>query len=189
MDVILARKDIPHLEIEFRLGRKTRNGTFDTNVGKPIFDKVYRRLSRYPSWDSVKRTKSEIYYGEKKGHRILYDQETEEQTCIMKTTIENVDEVLQGKPLDVRISSSVETPSTYDQQKDKFPFQIMRDRTSFIRKGLSIDLSVIHGSTELDSEDALQYRIELEIIDPSSLTPATYINHYAKIDDVLKLCV
>lgn len=188
METVLTRKDIPHLEVEFRLGRKTKTGTFVTNVGKSIFDKVYRRLSRYPSWESIKRTKSEIYYGTQKGHRIVYDQDTEEQVCIMKKTIENIDESLQG-PLDVRISMSTETPSTYDQEKDKFPVQIMRDRTSFIRKGLSIDLSVVHGSEDHDSEDGLQYRIELEIIDPTTLTHETYINHYAKIGDVLKLCV
>ena len=41
-------------------------------------------------------------------------------------------------------------------------------RMSFIRKNLSIDMTVVEGDVEdLDTEDPNSYQVELEIIDPS----------------------
>ena len=176
-----------HLEIEFRLGK--RNGTyFDTNIGKDNFEKIYRRLCRYPGWDSVSTQKTSVFYGTRKGLRVVYDEEKDEQvSCISKYNVANMDQVLENQPLDVRISVSIENPATYDADRDVFTHERKRTRTSFVRKGLSIDASVVETSDK-DSENALGYQIELEIVEPHlDLDDVKIANHYQKVFDVLKL--
>lgn len=176
-----------NLEVEFRLGKKNGN-YFDTNIGKENFEKIHRRLSRYPEWESVKNQKAIIYHGARKGLRIVYDEETDEQTVVSKYNVANLDKTLTGQPFDVRISVSIENPATYDTEKDRFPVVKKRDRTSFLRKGLSIDMSIVENE-EKDSENPLVYRVEFEITDPGSITDVSLANHYQKIFDVLKLLV
>ena len=178
-----------HLEIEFRLGKKNGN-YFDTNVGKENFEKVHRRLSRYPHWDSVTTQKSTVFYGSRKGLRVVYDEEKDEQvSCICKYNFGNLDQILKDHPLDVRISVSIENPATYDTDKDVFTHERKRQRTSFVRKGLSIDMSIVE-TNDKDSESAHTYQIELEITEPpSGLDEAKLTNHYQKIFDVMKLLV
>jgi hypothetical protein len=176
-----------HLEIEFRLGKK--NGKyFDTNIGKENFEKLFRRLSRYPEWEAVRTQKATVFYGGRKGLRVVYDEEKDEQvSCISKYNVSNMDQILEGQPLDVRISVSIENPATYDLEKDVFTHERKRTRTSFVRKGLTIDASVVE-TNEKDSESALSYQIELEITEPASGLDETRIkNHYQKVFDVLKL--
>ncbi len=175
-----------NLEIEFRLGKK--NGSFfDTNVGKDNFDKIFRRLMKYPSWESVKTQKAMVYHGARKGLRIVYDEDTEEHTTISKYNVTNLDKVLDNDPLDVRISVSIENPATYDAEKDRFPVIRKRLRTSFVRKGLSIDMTIVQNDDK-DDENELKYQIELEIIKPEeSLTDVAILNHYQKVFDVMKL--
>lgn len=178
-----------HLEIEFRLGKK--NGTyFDTNVGKDNFEKVHRRLSRYPHWDSVTTQKATVFYGARKGLRVVYDEDKDEQvSCVCKYNFGNMDQVLQEQPLDVRISVSIENPATYDTERDVFTHERKRHRTSFVRKGLSIDMSIVE-TADKDSENSLTYQIELEITEPSTeLDENKLTNHYQKVFDVMKLLV
>lgn len=174
-----------NLEIEFRIGKKNGN-YFDTNIGKENFDKVHRRLMRYPSWDSVKTQKAIVYHGLRKGLRIVYDEDTDEQTVITKYNVGNMDVTLENQPFDVRVSASIENPATYDNEKDRFPTVRKRIRTSFVRKGLSIDMSIVENDDK-DSENQFVYMLELEIIDPSTLNDVLFSNHYQKIFDVLKL--
>jgi hypothetical protein len=177
-----------HLEIEFRLGKK--NGTyFDTNIGKENYEKLYRRLSRYPSWESVNHQNATVFYGSRKGLRVVYDEDKDEQvSCICKYNAANMDQILTGQPYDVRISVSIENPATYDAEKDVFISERKRKRTSFIRKGLSIDMSIVETTGDKDSENPFTYQVELEIIEPpSGLDQNKLTNHYQKIFDVLKL--
>lgn len=176
-----------HLEIEFRLGKKN-NKYFDTNIGKDNFEKIHRRLSRYPEWESVKTQKTTVFYGARKGLRVVYDEENDEQvSCVSKYNVANMDKVLEGQPFDVRISVSIENPATYDVDRDVFTHERKRTRTSFVRKGLSIDASVVETS-EKDAENPLTYQIELEITEPpSGLDDVRIKNHYQKVFDVLKL--
>lgn len=178
-----------HLEIEFRLGKKNLNGNFfDTNIGKENFDKLHRRLSRYPEWESVKNENVSVFYGTRKGLRVIFDEERDEQVaCISKLTIGTLDQVLQNEKLDVRISASLENPAVYDNERDMFTHERKRKRTSFLRKGLSIDLSVVE-NCDKDAENPLVYQAELEIVEPASdLNDTKLMNHYQKIFDVLKL--
>lgn len=176
-----------HLELEFRLGKKNGN-YFDTNVGKENFEKIHRRLMRYPSWDAVKHQNATVFYGARKGLRVVYDEDRDEQvSCVCKYNAANMDQILSDQPLDVRISVSIENPATYDNDRDTFTSERKRKRTSFIRKGLSIDLSIVE-TLDKDSENSLSYQVELEIIEPPSDLDANKLaNHYQKIFDVLKL--
>lgn len=180
-----------HLEIEFRLGKKNTNGNFfDTNIGKENYEKLYRRLSRYPAWDSVKHENVSVFYGTRKGLRVIFDDETEEQrACVTKHNLGNLDQILQSEKLDVRVSASLENPATYDNERDMFTHERKRKRTSFVRKGLSIDLSIVE-NCDKDAENPLVYQAELEIVEPmSELNDMKLTNHYQKIFDVMKLLV
>jgi hypothetical protein len=185
---ILPHVNKSNIEIEFRLGKKNGN-YFDTNVGKEIFEKIHRRLMRYPEWESVKQQRALVYHGMRKGLRIVYDEDTDVQTVISKYNVANKDIVLQNEPFDARVSVSIENPATYDNEKDRFPIVKKRERTSFLRKGLSIDMSIVENEDK-DSENPLVYRIEFEIVTPiGELTDVQFANHYQKIFDVLKLVV
>jgi hypothetical protein len=187
LEQVLALKDTKHLEVEFRIGRKNKS-FFDTNIGSDHFEKVLRRLSRFPGWESPPKTEVvEIYYGKREGLRVIYDPETENQTCIIKKNLKLIDITLP-ELYDVRIALSSETPGTYEPEVDEFVIK-KRTRTSFTRKGLRIDCSIVEGTADdKDSEVSKSYQIELEILDPKSLDRNLYTNHYAKISDVLKLC-
>ncbi len=184
---VLPHLEKNNLEIEFRLGKK--NGSyFDTNIQKDNFEKLYRRLSKYPHWDAIKKQKACVFHGRRKGLRVVYDEDTEEQKCISKYNVTNKDVILK-EPFDVRIAVSIENPATYDPEKDQFILEVKRERTSFIRKGLSIDMSIVENEDK-ESEDKLVYRVELEIIEPYSLLDEKKItNHFQKVFDVLKLLV
>jgi hypothetical protein len=175
----------PHVEIEFRLGKKNGN-LFDTNIGKSNYDKLFRRLSRYHAWDQVKKQNAVVYYGLRKGLRIVYDEDTDDQTVVYKHKLDTLDIPLEGLPVDVRIGVALETPATYDTEKDKFPTEKKRQRVSFIRKGLSIDLSIIQ-NMDRDSEEEFVYQLELEILKPETCDEIKFTNHFHKVFDVLKL--
>jgi hypothetical protein len=185
---VLPHVNKNNVEIEFRLGKKNGN-IFDTNVGRTTFEKIHRRLSNYPEWESVKQQRALVYHGARKGLRIVYDEDTDEQTVVSKYNVANRDIVLQNEPFDARVSVSIENPATYDNEKDRFPIVKKRVRTSFLRKGLSIDMSVVENEDK-DSEETHVYRVEFEIVTPTKdLTGIQFANHYQKVFDVLKLVV
>ena len=187
VDFITQHLSKNNLEIEFRLGKKNGN-YFDTNIGKDNFEKIHRRLSRYPSWESVTQQNAIVFYGARKNLRVVYDEDKDEQiACIAKYKMAHIDQNLSAQPFDVRVAVSIENPVTYDPDKDVFVKERKRKRTSFLRKGLSIDMSIVE-SDEKDSENPFMYQLELEIVEPpSGLNNLKLANHYQKIFDVLKL--
>jgi hypothetical protein len=47
----------------------------------------------------------------------------------------------------------------------------IKQRLSFIRKNVTIDITIVTGDThDLDSEDPMSYQVEFEIINPSNIT-------------------
>jgi hypothetical protein len=64
-----------------------------------------------------------------------------------------------------------------------------RIRESFVRKNLSIDMTIVSGNpADLDSEEENSYQIELEILDPKKITDNNVLyNIVYKINDVLEL--
>lgn len=184
--IIRQHQDKNYVEIEFRLGRKNSN-YFDTNVGKKAFDEALKSLRKYKEWENVIEKTEVIYYGQRKGLRIVYDEISDQQVCVTKHSVFKDDYVLPANPFDIRMAVNIEIPSTYNDEKDSFPTTKRRIRTSFIRKGLSIDVSQIslEGDGDKDEESQTQYQIEFEILNPKELDDNKSYNHYQKIFDLL----
>lgn len=175
----------PNHEIEFRLGKVTRN-RFDTNVGPDTYMKALRRLSKYTGWESVKVTNDVLYYGTN-GRRATCNQETDEITRVIKKKVETKDFQLKDQPFDVRLGISEEKTYDPDEEEEEFEKTKHRVRHSFVRKNLTIDVSMVRGDPDdMDAENADVYQIELEIQDPSSVESEVQLkNIMQKIFDVL----
>ena len=183
--IILTHTNTPHAEIEIRLGRPGPKG-FDTNVGKESFEKIMRAMTKYNAWDSSKHSKSTVYYFPG-GKRVTVDDETDEQVaCIKKRVVVN-DFQLEGLPLDVRLGVSTEVPFEYDGEEESTE-QKAKERWSFVRKNLSIDLSIVKGNPDdKDCDDDTVYQVEMEIVDLKKVhTSIELFNIVYKIFDVIK---
>jgi len=164
---------------------------FDINGGSIIYKKAKNALEKYSGWENVSRERAQIYHGSRKGLRIVYNEEMDQQTCVTKHQAGVIDRQLTGYPLDVRIAASIEIPSTYDNEKDRFPVVRNRQRISFFRKGLRIDLSEVSTVSgqhdDKDEENKTQYQIEFEIIESIlDLDDNKIVNHFTKVFDLLK---
>jgi hypothetical protein len=175
----------PNHEIELRLGRVTRN-TFDTNVGLDAYQKALSGLKQYQGWEQTKESRDTLYYGQD-GKRATMNADTGDVTRMIKKRIEVQDFPLQ--PFDVRLGISTEIPYEEMADEEVFDETKLRYRHSFIRKNLSIDVSMIKGSPDdLDAEEDLSYQIELEIIDPSAIKDDNELyNLLYKVFDVMKI--
>jgi len=178
-------KSNPNIEIEFRFGRKASTG-FDTNVGVELFKKLLLALENYDGWESKNHETSTIYYfdGSK---RVCINEETDEQVGQIKNRIRVDDFSLDGHPFDVRLGISVEIPFEYDGEETSTE-QKTRERWSFVRKNLSIDLSMVKGNPDdKDCDDDTSYQVELEIIEPAKVSSRNELyNILNKVFDVLK---
>ena len=179
------RKNNAPLEFECRLG-KAAKGFFDTNIPKDQWMKVLSALRAYQGWESVNETSSTVF--SKDDWRVITDHKTSDQTIQKKRKLQHWDFTGNGK-LDFRIAMAQETP--YDELPDDVTMETMRtrERTSFVRKNLSIDMTKIIGQGEdLDDEDDEHFQIELEIVDASKVGDDTQLkNILAKIECVMKL--
>jgi len=178
-----AHKNEEHIEVEIRLGK--HNGSlFDTNVGKETFERVLKGLRKYNGWEETKTTSTDVFYDDTNGIRITSDEDTGEQNMIQKINV--VKEDFKFEPLDVRFSISREIPThgSYDMDRKRSKY-----RHSFVRKNLSIDMTVSSGdNADMDSEDASSYQIELEIVKPSDVNSYNELfNILHKISDISKL--
>ena len=96
---------------------------------------------------------------------------------------------LGGEAFDLRLGVSTEQPWEYDgdevstEQKDK-------ERWSFVRKNLSIDVTALKGNPDdKDCDEDTVYQIEMEIIKPSELgSDVEVFNLIYKVFDIIK-CV
>jgi hypothetical protein len=188
-------KDKPNIEIEIRLGKVNR-GKFDTNVGQATFEKVLRRLRRYEGWESTNETQSTVYLDTAAGKRVVMNDLTDEmESCVIKKRVLVKDQVLDGFPVDARLGISSEVP--YDRDTDdadeNFTRVKKRKRYSFVRKGLSIDLSEVSGDVaqDKDSEEVTEYQIELEILNPpvNAADRHQVFNIVYKISDICKIMI
>lgn len=184
--IINKHKTTPNTEIEIRFGRKSSKN-FDTNVGKASFEKVFNTLNSYNEWESKNHSKKTIYYfpGNK---RLTVSDENEEQVGEIKTRVFVDDHHIDNAPLDVRLGISKEIPFEYDGEEES-NLQRERERWQFVRKNLSIDLSIVKGTPEdKDCDDDISYQIELEIIDPSAVKSDVILyNLLNKVFDLIKI--
>ena len=182
-DVFDTHKNEEHIEVEIRLGK--HNGSlFDTNVGKETFERVLKGLKKYNGWEETKTTSTDVFYDDTNGIRISSDEDTGEQIMVQKIKV--VKEDFKSEPLDVRfsISREIHTHGSYDMDRKRSKY-----RHSFVRKNLSIDMTVSSGdSVDMDSEDAASYQIELEIVKPSDVGSYNDLfNILHKVNDLSKL--
>ena len=186
-DVIENHRHSENTEIEIRFGR--RAGTkFDTNVGQSTFEKVLRALNTYDGWESTDHSEVTVYYFEG-GKRLSVNEATDEQIGQIKTRVAVDDIELQGHPMDVRLGISKEIPFEYDGEETSTE-QKTKERWSFVRKNLSIDMTIITGTPDdKDSDDDKTYQIELEILKPSQIqNKIELFNLLYKVFDIMK-CV
>jgi hypothetical protein len=180
-------KHVPNVEIEIRLGSRFPKN-FETNVGKTIFGKVFAALNAYAGWEARHEKKYAVYYGAD-GKRITVDEETDESVAVVKKRLEVADFTLTGQSLDARIGISTEVPYTRDDENEVMEAVKSKQRWSFVRKNLSIDMSIMKGDQEdPDSDSDTTYHIELEIIDPARVqTRDELFNILYKVFDVIKV--
>lgn len=180
-------KNDEHVEFEFRLG-KFNCGTFDTDVGKQRFELVLDGLRQYAGWEQIVSINEEVFYRQSDNLRISIDSTTGDEKIVKKERVRNEDfDKLRGAPYDVRFGISKETPiEDYEGEMDK---KKNKYRLSFIRKNLSIDMTIINGDVEdMDTEDPNRYQIEFEIIDPKLVTDDNMLfNIVHKIKDVFNI--
>ena len=138
--IINSHKDRENIEIEFRFGRKSQKN-FDTNVGRDTFQKLLTALEAYNGWEAKKHTSATVYYFEG-GKRLTVDEESDEQVGCIKRRVKVDDFALEGHPFDIRLGISTEEPFEYDGEETSNE-QKTKERWSFVRKNLSIDLSMI----------------------------------------------
>jgi hypothetical protein len=184
-DVFEQYKSVSHVEVEIRLGRK--NGTyFDTNVGAETFNALMAGLRQYEGWESQRASTTDVYYNDEYGIRISVDGETGKQLMVQKSPVLKEDFTHAGAPLDVRFAVSMETPvmGQYEMNRKK-----IKQRVSFVRKGLSIDMTISRGeASDPDAEEDVSYQVELEIVNPSSVECVEeFYNHVWKVNDLLKI--
>lgn len=175
----------PNHEIEFRLGKMSR-GKFDTNVGVDAYNNALHGLGSYTGWETVKRSNVTIYYGNN-GRRAVLDNNTDEIVRCVKNRVHVVD--YKSEPFDVRLGISTEVPYEPTDDEEEFDKTKVRIRHSFIRKNLSIDISMITGTPDdMDDEHGVVYQIEMEIIKPEDVkTEQELHNIICKISDVMKI--
>jgi hypothetical protein len=185
--IIETHKDRENIEVEIRFGRRAAN-SFDTNVGKATFDKVLRALNKYGNWESKNQSTKTVYYFEG-GKRLSINEATDEQVGEVKTRVCVSDMELKDQPLDVRLGISTEALFEYDGEETSTE-QKTKERWSFVRKNLSIDMTIVKGDPDdKDSEEDITYQIEMEIIKPSEIQNKIELyNILYKVFDLLK-CV
>ena len=191
-DIIQQYSRQPNTEIEFRFGKMNR-GKFDTNVGKETFEKVLRRLRKFAMWEVVNEKQTTVYIDPLTSKRVIMNDKTDEmESAVIKQRVLANDQELTNCPFDVRLGISTEVP--YDREADteeNFTRVKNRKRTSFVRKGLSIDMTEVSGDADdMDSENAIEYQIEMEIIEhPGDDDRHKVFNMVYKINDIFKIMI
>lgn len=186
-DMVEQYKNEPYVEMEMRLG-KYNGKMFDTNIGKENFEKILGGLTKYNGWEEKHVSEVEVYYIDKLGIRLTIDEKLNTEKCVRKTNIKNEDfRHFKTSPYDLRFSISREVPMA--RPTDDFDKTRVKKRHSFVRKNLSIDMTVVSGDCDdKDSEDPYVYQVELEIINPKEVDSKNKLfNIIHKITDVLKI--
>lgn len=182
--VINSHKSLSHVEIEMRLGH-TQGARFDTNIGEKDFKWIMSGLRKYDNWSSIKETTNQVYYEGNIRHTI--DQETDNEVCIEKIKIKNIDH--RADKFDVRLAVAQELPhETPLDEVAEFDRCVIKNRISFVRKNVSIDLTVVTGDPDdLDDEEEKQYQVELEILNVNDLSKDDLVNSIHKIINLMDM--
>ena len=184
LPVFEEHKEEEHIEVEMRLGK--HNGSFfDTNVGKDTFERVLEGLRKYDGWEKTETLELDVYYNDANNIRLSVKKDTGENgNMIQKINV--LKEDFNGSPLDMRFSVSREIPTWGEYEMDRVR---TKTRHSFIRKNLSIDMTISSGdNADMDSEEECSYQIEFEIVKPQDVrTRDEFFNIIHKVNDLSKL--
>jgi hypothetical protein len=186
--LIEKHKNDSHIELEMRLG-KFNGKLFDTNVGKVVFEKVMTGLQKYMGWEKVVGSEQDVFYREADGVRISVDDAAGTEVIISKERVKNEDfKKIKSTPFDMRFSVSKEIPLPEDSNRE-MDKKKTKKRVSFIRKNLSIDMTMCMGdSHDMDAEESVVYQIEFEIIDPTCVhTKDDMFNMIHKVKDIFNM--
>jgi hypothetical protein len=152
-----------------------------------VFDRVMSGLRKYKEWENVVETHTSVYY--KGNTRVIVNEDNENEIIKMeKINISKTDFKLEKNIMDVRLAVSTET--IIESEGDGVMDSIRtKHRVSFIRKNLSIDMTVVQGdSCDMDNEEENRYEIELEIINLNLVRDDKELyNLIHKIFDILKI--
>lgn len=179
-------KSLPNLEVELRFGKKSTN-MFDTNIGEQKFFKIKQALDNFKEWENIETSNISSYF--LKDIRYNVNDDTDESETIKKKKIDHFDIMLQDQPLDIRFAIAQEIPQPEpDLDNVEMDFMRCKSRTSYIRKNLSIDLTIVTGQpADMDDESDKSYEVEVEIIDPTKVTSdKTLYNIIYKVFCILK---
>jgi hypothetical protein len=184
LPVFEEHKEEEHIEVEMRLGK--HNGSFfDTNVGKDTFERVLEGLRKYDGWEKTETSELDVYYNDANNIRLSVNKDTGDNGSMIQK-INVLKEDFNGSPLDMRFSVSREIPTWGEYEMDRVR---TKTRHSFIRKNLSIDMTISSGdNVDMDSEEECSYQIEFEIVKPQDVgTRDEFFNIVHKVNDLSKL--
>jgi len=157
--------NLPNLEIELRLG-KFNGKYFDTNVGEASFNKIINSLKQFKGWENIVEVNSTSYFLNDK--RMDINEDTQESKTFTKKRLTKIDHILPDQPFDIRFSTAQEIPIDDMDCDEEMDYMRSKERISFIRKNLSIDMTIVTMEPDdHDDESEKFYEVEMEIIDPS----------------------
>jgi hypothetical protein len=142
-------------------------------------------LHKYTGWEKVETSELDVYYSDPNHIRLSVNKDTGENG-VMIQKINVLKDDFSETPLDMRFSVSREIPTWGDYDMDRVR---TKTRHSFIRKNLSIDMTISSGdNADMDAEEDCLYQIEFEIIDPTKVsTRDEFFNIVHKVNDLSKL--
>lgn len=176
----------PHVEMELRLGKYNGN-FFDTDVGRERWERILAGLRQYDQWERTYATHADVYYNDANSVRITVDGQTGEQVMVQKVRVAQEDFLQTDSAVDVRFSVSTETPAVGQYEMDR---KLVKERYSFERKNLRIDMTQVTGVKDRDSEEPTSFQVELEIIDPAKIEYVEeFYNMVWKINNLLELII
>jgi len=169
----------PYVEMEFRLG-KFNGKFFDTNIGKDKYQTIYKGLSKYEGWEKIVKNETQVFFRDSDGIRIIVNDDGD-KIVMNKRKLKNEDfKKIPNIPFDFRFGISEEKIISDDNlvmDKSK-----TKKRVSFIRKNVTIDMTEVTGdSNDIDSEEAISYQCEIEIMDPKKIN---FLNVIHKVNDI-----
>jgi len=196
--LIAKNKDLPGVEFEFRLGRVSSSGKFDSNVGRINHSDITTHLGTNPHWEAIDKTHTTTYISSNMDIRYVINEDDEDDVYFQeKKRLHSVTFTVDGFPLDFRFSVSQETmrPDITEPQDE---YQVTREkrRVSMRHKGFSFDVTEVSNDhpDDPDDEDSTHYEIEIEMTRSSDdISDISYARWYAhsgilKTMDLLKMC-
>ncbi len=177
-------KDVPGLEIEFRLGYIEKD-TFNSNVSVEFYDKIKNELLNSSLFQKIHTESIDTIYGSKNHVR----HSSCDNSYTQKTRLCNID--ISYEPFDIRVSFSKEE-IVKTKPRSKVVYTRNKNRDSFLYKFWSYDITKV--TQNENSLDVVNHEIEIEIKKDISKENNIEFFRYLiesslmKINDLSKIC-